>query len=103
MTVIETLAITLIGSGALTGLVTWLTTKRNSKADRQSVEVSTYIMLIEPLEKQIVALREEVEQLRHETELCHQERDADRSRIRTLEMEVAHYKGGETASYNDED
>jgi len=86
-------------SGAVAAFITVLGARKSSNAAATEVLVRTSTSLLEPLRDEIAALRAEVERLRRETELCHAERDADRARLRTIEAELARYKAGPSAHY----
>ena len=92
----------LLGSGTIAGLITWLGARSTNEASATEVLVRTSTSLLEPLRDEIDALRLDVARLREETEQCHRERDADRGRLRTVELELARYKAGPSATYNQE-
>lgn len=96
-----TVGATLLGSGALTGLVTWLAGKRTSEASASQMLADTAASLVAPmrgeierLELHVSRLSAQVDALIAETDACHRDRDADRVRIRVLEQELARYKRG---------
>lgn len=91
----------LLSSSVIAALITWLGTRKTSEASATEVLVRTSTSLLEPLRAEIEALRAEVLALRAETEQCHRERDVDRARLRIVEQELARYKAGPTASYDD--
>jgi len=83
------------------------------KANVARTQVETSLAMIEPLRQQLVALAMKVTELslqvdmaRIETEACHAEHaksklelDAAKSRISTLEQDLARYKGGPSAHH----
>ena len=96
-----------IGAAVVTAIVTAWLSRRKDEASYAEVLVRTSKELLDPLRTElrslradVLALTKQVAEAKAETELCHREREADRSRIRTLEYEVAHYKAGGGAHYN---
>lgn len=63
------------------------------------IQAETNVLLIQSVTRRLHEVEDEMLHLRAETEQCHADRDADRVRIHALELEVARYKGGITATY----
>ena len=102
-----TVGAALIGSGALTGIITWLAGRNQSEATTASVLGDAARALVEPmraeigrLEAHVQRLTEQVAALLVETESCHRDRDADRARLGAMEIELARYKAGPDANYD---
>ena len=99
----------LLGSGVIAAVITWFGSRKTNEANATEVLVRTSTSLLEPLRAEIAALRADVLHLRAEvqaaqaeTAKCHEERDADRARLGAVEQELARYKAGPTARYNQE-
>ncbi len=118
MSTTATVAITLAGSTVVTGLVTWWTGRRGQEASTASVITDAARSLVEPMKAEIERLERQSEKLTvrvevllrrvdallRETEECHRDRDADRRRLRTVELELARYKtDNPTAGFGDDE
>jgi uncharacterized small protein (DUF1192 family) len=108
-----TIAVALLGSGALTALITWLVSRRQTEATMASVlvEASKTVVsemrtanaemreALDDMKARLAVQGEEIARLTAETAACHRDRDVDRIRIGTLERELARYKAGPDATY----